>query len=493
LSITGPDSLAVSIGANAFQTLLFCPFLPQTLTCLFPGSNVTTAPPPCGSSAVTVSASSGGQTQPLTIESVSETLGDGEISSEIVVQNSGFCYNVTVQIPLTLTNFKISGGTITATQKAGSPQINGGVEFACDFFFSYLGILGVLTTGTLGAVLSVVVPKAVGTSIASINSAAPVSIPAGVGGVTVGGALTPDFVDVNVTPEAFTLIGGATLESIPPVPPQPGIALTQADTLSPLEIGSGTYSINACGSMNFPWIEYSQQVTAILQVVPIGITVGSVKWYVSTTDSPTMIETPVTGPSPLTVTVGCYFPDPVPSGITIQRTVSLNYSISSDGTQLTLQNFGLPNPADDPPNQGCFYLYVTVEVVDEAGNAWSASAWVAFVGDYSSIADIATSPATLCLDKLIGQALKSVAPAGWTEAQLAGVTSVYSHPSNPPDPYALAQAAGMVLALGGVVADKALVLGNIVQAQPLSQIFAAAAGSRQDVVAYTSTTVARES
>jgi hypothetical protein len=43
------------------------------------------------------------------------------------------------------------------------------------------------------------------------------------------------------------------------------------------------------------------------------------------------------------------------------------------------------------------------------------------------------------------------------------------------------------------VADKALVLGNIVQAQPLSQIFAAAAGSRQDVVAYTSTTVARES
>jgi hypothetical protein len=354
-SITAGHDVAVSVGAEAFHLLLFCPSLTTATT------GLANLPPSCGGA-------SGFEQDGVTITSIRDTFRNGHLDIDGTVTRSGFCYDATGSFHAEIT-FSVTGTKLNSHSALAPPDIDVDVPWYC--------YVAAAVLGPIGAVIAAIVKSNIDDATSSLT---PSSSGNGLA-LQFGDTFGTSFDSVNVSPEGLTLNGRASV----PVPAgeTAGIKLVGSVTTSSAEeIGGGLFEIaSGCMRGEYPYTQLRQQQLGVFMAVatllgrPLSFAWRLEYWqgYYGYYSSPTLVDhAPLVGTSGTVVlnSISSHSPFPLPGGTTVERSVEIGYSIEANRLRLT-------NRADD----GSYAVTLGVVATDSSGVTAEAATGVAFVGE----------------------------------------------------------------------------------------------------------------
>jgi hypothetical protein len=335
------DGVCISISPGAFHSLIFCPAIASALS-----TDVSHLPGSCG-------AADGYETQGVSVDSISDSFGNGKIDINGAVSKSGFCYDAEGTFHGAIT-FTISGTTLTPHLAMDDPDVDVDIPWYC-----YLAVGVVL--GPIGLVLAGVVDgvaDGIATSLA--GDALKNALGSGIPGVGVGGLSGASFTSVTVTTEGITLQGTVPVYISHPYVPQEltlsgSVITTHSEVLS-----SGIFHTQVwCmpNAKDYPYTEYSQQQKGVYSLAGTMVVQPLTPQFAIQAGG---TSTPLTGSSGTVAlaNVNTHYPMPLATGGTaMQQTVHVGYKIA--GTSIELTNV---------PSEGDYAFILTATATDCDGN-----------------------------------------------------------------------------------------------------------------------------
>jgi hypothetical protein len=336
--------IGFALAPLAFRRLVFCP---QVATQL--GLSVGQLPTACGSGAPTV--------QGLQLTRLVEFFEEGSIGLHIQAGKSGICYDVDADITGRI-SLTIENGNLVPTIHMDQPDIDVDIPWYCVLLAGVvLGPIGIALAATadiagggiVAAFAGDLITDALGGGLGSIQAPS-------IGGVTP--------TDVRVHPDGLTLSGTAFVQPAP-VAPAAGILLSDGvvDVASEV-LGTGMTPLVFCVENEYEYSEIAQFQQGLVTVTPtlVGRPLSPV-WSVNS-----QLLTPSSGT--LTVPVETRYALPMPGGSTAVVDAQVEYEVTSGG--LVLRN---------RPQDGNFWLDVSVVCTECSGQTWQSSTSVSFTGN----------------------------------------------------------------------------------------------------------------
>ena len=327
-SIASGSDVSISISPGAFHSLIFCPAIAKAL-------GRTSVPQSCGNSPVKV----GG----LTLTSLVESFGNGQINLFGNVEKSGFCYESSGYFNGNIL-LKVFGTTLSSSVQINEPNITTNIDFLCYVAGTVLG--GIYVTEILFIIDEIL-------DNSDLSSTLQDTLGAGLGTMTnLGGLVLATISSVSIEPEGLILQGMIPL--IVPPPLDRSVSIVGSVHTRPTSIfeenilSMGTYHTKlwCMGEKDYPYTEYAQYQIATydLKVHLVATPLRRAVYAVKAGSGRVELDS-----DSLSVTlpgVTCMYPLPLATaGTKVIQDVHLDCKIK--GTQIELQN---------RPEEGNFFI-----------------------------------------------------------------------------------------------------------------------------------------